>query len=105
MTFKPQIILSSEHHNGKLVICLKFKYNQTLINRIKDVTTAGWNASQGWWYLEQDSFKLSIFFEQFKDLAYINYSALKQEAKQEEVKGSGKTQLSQIVSLLYRMDC
>ncbi len=77
VTIKPQILLSIEHHNGHAVIAVRFKYDQQIIDRLKEVTTAVWSASRRCWYIGQDSFNLKLFFEQFRDLAYIDYSALK----------------------------
>ncbi|TKG89025.1 integrase [Puteibacter caeruleilacunae] len=65
MTIKPQILLSNEYHKTLPVIGIRFAYNQQIINRLKEVTTAVWSASGRCWYIEQNSFKLQLFFEQF----------------------------------------
>lgn len=77
MTNKPQILLSEDYHNDQSVVCIWFKYDQQVINKLKKVTSALWSSSKKCWYVQQTDFKLSTFFEQFKDLAYIDYSALK----------------------------
>ena len=77
MTDKPQILLSIQEYKDQPVICIKFRYHQQIIDRLKNVTSAIWSASKRCWYIEEENFKLSLFFEQFKDLAYIDYSALK----------------------------
>ncbi len=81
MTNKPQILLSEGYHNAHNVVCIRFKYDQQVINRLKKVTTATWSSSERCWYIQQADFKLSHFFEQFRDLAYIDYSALKSTIK------------------------
>jgi len=70
-------MLSNEYHNGQPVIGIRFAYDQQIINRLKEATTATWSSSKRCWYIQQTDFKLSHFFEQFKVLAYIDYSALK----------------------------
>jgi len=77
VTNKPQILLSHEHHNDQLVVCIRFKFDQQIINRLKDIIPVAWSASKKYWYVPHTDFKLSLFFEQFRELAYIDYSALK----------------------------
>ncbi len=77
MTIKPQILLSNEHHNGQPVIGIRFKYDQQIINRLRKEILATWSASKRYWYIEPENFKLRLFFKQFRDLANIDYSALK----------------------------
>lgn len=84
MTDKPQILISNDYHNVEPVICLKFKYDQQIINRLKKVTTATWSSSKRYWYIQRDEFKLELFFEQFRDLAYIDYSAFKNTGDKNE---------------------
>jgi integrase/recombinase XerD len=81
---KPEILLSKDSFNDKKVICIRFKNNQQVIDRLKKVTTAVWSASLSYWCINQDDFNLRLFFKQFRDIAYIDYSALKKiEIKQQ----------------------
>jgi integrase/recombinase XerD len=71
LNVEAQILLSKDYFNDKPVICLRFKYNKQVIDRLKKVTTAVWSASLRYWYIKQDDFNLRLFFEQFRDIAVI----------------------------------
>ena len=77
MTPKPQILLSRDLHKKQNVVLIKFSYNRKLIDRLKEFTTAKWSQSKCSWYIPVNEFNLKRFFLRFKDLAYIDYSALK----------------------------
>ncbi|WP_206081837.1 site-specific tyrosine recombinase/integron integrase [Maribellus sediminis] len=70
-------MLSYETHNNQKVVSIRVRYNQLIIDRLKSVTSTRWSASMNCWYITEDEFKLNLFFEQFRDIAYIDYSALK----------------------------
>lgn len=77
MINKPQIQLSHEDHNNQSVVCMRFKYNQQIINRLKGECLVAWSASKRCWYIQNKDFNRNLFFEQFKDLAHIDYPAVK----------------------------
>jgi site-specific recombinase XerD len=76
---KPQITLSNDEHNQIPVVKVVFGYNQPIINKLKQTTNARWSASQKCWHIAREDFNLNNFFENFRELAYIDYSALKAE--------------------------
>jgi integrase/recombinase XerD len=76
---KPNIILSFAEHNQAPVVKVVFAFNQPIINKLKETTNARWSATQNCWHIDREEFKLNIFFENFRELAYIDYSALKAE--------------------------
>jgi integrase/recombinase XerD len=76
---KPNIILSFAEHNQAPVVKVVFAFNQPIINKLKETTNARWSATQNCWHIDREEFKLNIFFENFRELAYIDYSALKTE--------------------------
>ena len=77
MVNHPQITLTLFTHKNNSIVQLKFPYNQEIIDRIKKVTPAKWNNQMKCWYINKSEFILHHFFDSFKDLAYIDYSALK----------------------------
>lgn len=77
MNNKPQITLSNDEHNQIPVVKVVFGYNQPIINKLKQTTNARWSASQKCWYIDRDEFNLNTFFENFRELAYVDYSGLK----------------------------
>lgn len=79
MNGKPQIILSYTEHNQTQVVKIVFDYNQAIINKLKQTTNAKWSASQKCWYIGRNEFDLKRFFENMKELAWIDYSGLKPE--------------------------
>lgn len=70
-------MLEKGKHRRQDVVFVRFKYNQELIDRIKDMDSARWSHSQHSWYFLANEFHLNTFFTRFKDLAYVDYSALK----------------------------
>jgi integrase/recombinase XerD len=76
---KPNIILSFAEHNQAPVVKVVFAFNQPIINKLKETTNARWSATQNCWHIDREEFKLNIFFENFRELAYIDYSGLKTE--------------------------
>jgi len=76
---KPNIILSFAEHNQAPVVKVVFAFNQPIINKLKETTNARWSATQNCWYIDREEFHLNQFFENFRGIAYINYSGLKTE--------------------------
>jgi integrase/recombinase XerD len=76
---KPPIILANDHHRNQAVISLKFEKDQTLIGRVKTLPGASWSQSRKFWYIPADQFNLSKAFEVLQPVAFLDYSALKQE--------------------------
>jgi integrase/recombinase XerD len=57
---------------------LKFDYNQIIIKQLKASTNAKWSPAMNCWYILAKDFKLNIVFMVLKDLAFIDYSGLKE---------------------------
>jgi len=76
---KPQILLSDAEHNQIQVVKIVFDYNQPIINKIKETTKAKWSASSKSWLIKRDEFNLKHFFDNMKELAWVDYSELKKE--------------------------
>jgi integrase/recombinase XerD len=74
---KPNITLSNAEHNQTPVVKVVFGYNQSIINKLKETTNAKWSASQKCWFIAREEFNLNTFFENFRELAYIDYTGLK----------------------------
>ncbi len=79
MNQKPQIKLSYAEHNQVQVVKIVFDYNQAIINKIKETTNAKWSAGNKSWLVKRDEFNLKVFFENMKELAWLDYSELKKE--------------------------
>lgn len=101
MNNKPQITLSYAEHNQAPVVKIVFGYNQLLINKLKETTNAKWSASQKCWYTSQEEFNLGVFFENMKDLAWIDYSALK-NTKIEQKKINKAEKIAVVIPDEYR---
>jgi len=78
---RPQITLEYGTHRQQDVVLIRFEYNRPINERLKELFGARWSHSHGCWLIDIDDFQLGLFFEGFKDLAYINYSALKIKTK------------------------
>ncbi len=77
MNSKPRISLSHAEHNQAQVVKVVFAYNQPIVNKLKETTNAKWSASKNCWYIAREEFILNTFFENFRELAYVDYSGLK----------------------------
>jgi site-specific recombinase XerD len=78
---KPQIILTYTEHNQTPVVKIVFDYNQSINLRIKQIPLAKWSKTLDCWYISRNEFNLGQFFEQLKQLAFIDYSGLKTPTK------------------------
>ncbi len=77
MPTRPQIKLEYGTHRQQEVVLVRFEYNQAIADRLKELFGVWWSKSHGCWLIAMDDFDLGLFFEGLRDLAYINYSALK----------------------------
>lgn len=78
MNNKPNIKLELTEHNQTPVVKILFDYNNNINNQLRKTTTAMWSQSMKCWYLHRNDFNLSSFFSNFSDLAWIDYSGLKE---------------------------
>jgi integrase/recombinase XerD len=74
---RPQIILEYGTHSQKNVVFLRFNFHQEIINLLKETMPVRWSKNNSCWYIDKSDFDLHTFYETFKELAFINYSALK----------------------------
>lgn len=86
MATKPKISLINETHKGKNVVALHFDYNKELIEKVKKINGVKWSQNMRCWYINKDIFKLPLFFDTLKEVAFIDYSALKNNNGNKEIK-------------------
>jgi len=79
LTTQPNITLKRGSHRGQAVIQIVFPYNQKIIDLLRKTTNARWSRTMHCWYMAEKDFVLKQFFPAMKPLAYIDYSALKNE--------------------------
>lgn len=77
LNIRPQITLEFGTHRQHEVVLVRFEYNLPVKERLKQLFAVSWSRSHGCWLIDVESFDLGLFFEGLRDLAYINYSALK----------------------------
>ncbi|MGY5353668.1 tyrosine-type recombinase/integrase [Wenyingzhuangia sp. IMCC45467] len=89
---KPKITLKPKIHRNQEVILIEFDYNFEIKNALK---TSDFNVfytkTYRCWYILKKDFDLNIFHELFKNLAYIDYTALKYVEGQLMVPNTGLT--------------
>ena len=56
---------------------MRFENDFGLITKVKSIKSAAWSQSQGYWYIPREGFNLNEVFEAMKDVAWLDYSALK----------------------------
>ncbi|MGM0648601.1 MAG: hypothetical protein ACQESZ_09470, partial [Bacteroidota bacterium] len=71
-----RITLSYGQQRGKQLVWVDFSYNKRIVDQIKEFG-GRWSQSNKKWYILKDDFNLHYFFVQFKDFAWLDYSALK----------------------------
>lgn len=76
MNTLPQIVLLSGNHRQQAIIIIRLPFNKKFNFRLKETTPALWSKTLRCWYIPKDAFNLSLFYETFKDLAFIDYSGL-----------------------------
>ncbi len=81
MNTRPQIKLEPGEHQQQENILVKFLYNKAIIERLKELFPTRWSSSHSSWIIKKEDFDLGRFFEAFRDIAYIDYSALKARAQ------------------------
>ena len=74
---RPQIKLEKGFHRQQEVVMMRFDYNLPLQERLKGLFDVRWSRSNGCWLVDANDFDLGILFNGLRDVAHINYSALK----------------------------
>lgn len=82
MSGKPNITLSRTEHNQNPVVKIVFDYNAQITSLLRQNLPVKWSQTMKCWYLPQNEFNLSLFFINFSELAWIDYSALKENTAQ-----------------------
>ena len=73
----PVITLANDFHHDTSVVRVSFEKDYSLIGKVKMLKGAAWRQSRGFWYIAKSDFKLNNVFETLKDVAWVDYSALK----------------------------
>jgi integrase/recombinase XerD len=81
---KPEITLSTATHRETPVVKVEFAYNRELIDALKASTNARWSATMNCWYIPKDKFILGEFFTAMRPVAWIDYSAVKNNSEKIE---------------------
>ena len=77
---KKKIILKPTIHKNNEVILFEFRYDSEIIYVLKSsVKSIRWSKTLRSWYIIKNNFDINSFYQDFKTLAYIDYSALKKE--------------------------
>jgi len=85
MAAKPIITLKPGKHNSREVVFLEFEKSYPLIAEVKKLGSASWSATKKCWYIPRHDFKLRQIFNALSAHAFLDYEALKQDHKNEEV--------------------
>ena len=102
MNNKPNIKLDITEHNQTPVVQILFEYNDAINNHLRKTTTARWSQSMRCWYMAREAFNLHVFFENFRELAFIDYSALADEQRRNTVIPRQKTVRRGLIPAGYR---
>ena len=94
----PKIILNNDIHRGQEIVTLRFDYNQDLIAAVKKLNGAKWSQSKKCWYLVSDQFNLSDVFNALHHKAFLDYSNLKKEKREEQTPVTTKVKVNKTLS-------
>lgn len=89
------ITLRKAYHRQRNVILLRFDYDVKLAKRVKQLEGARWSQTMKCWYLPERLFDLHLFFEAFRDMAYVDYSELKTSAAKSQKEPENKIETPQ----------
>lgn len=78
----PNITLKRGLHKNQNVIRIEFAYNLQIMDVLRAETTAKWSRTMHCWYLPETGFNLQKFFVTLKPVAFIDYSALKNNSSE-----------------------
>lgn len=76
MLMKIHICLEQGIHREQDVIFIVFTKDTSIIALLKTIKDSRWSKRNNKWYIASNAFNLSLFFNVFKDVAYIDYSSL-----------------------------
>jgi integrase/recombinase XerD len=81
---KPQIVLSNGIFKENPVVFIDFKFDWAIVNLIRGYLQTMYIVDEKRWYIVKNTFNLNHFFDTFKEIAFIDYSSLKE--KRNEIK-------------------
>ena len=81
MSSKPTITLSYGTHQNTDVVWLKFGFSESLRREMKQIEEAHFSFSDKEWFIKKEEFNLNRIFEQLKNIAYLDYQALRKVPK------------------------
>jgi integrase/recombinase XerD len=74
----PKIILKPGQYRNTNVIWISFPSNKRVVTQLREYPGCTWSQTLKRWYVVAAGFDLNRFFGDFRNLAYIDYNALKQ---------------------------
>jgi len=77
MPGQKRIKLSYANHRQQTVVLILFDFDAELISILKHIDQARWSQTLGAWYIPQAQFDLHLFFEAFREKAWVDYEGLK----------------------------
>jgi hypothetical protein len=83
VSYQPSITLSYGTYQKVDVIGLKFAYDPTLIQEVKKIKGSKYDADSKDGSLKTEDFNLHILFEKLKEIAYLDYKALRKPTENE----------------------
>ena len=99
MNSNKNIKLSYHIHRGHDIVVVKFEYDKELLRIIKEIGGARWSQTNKSWYFIKSDFDLTKLFDAFKGKAFVDYSALKNNSANNQVKQVPKIPIKQKVKL------
>jgi integrase/recombinase XerD len=88
---KPTIKLQKGEQDGLSIIQLLFPYDFQLKEAVKRQAFAQWSVTMRCWYIPEKEFVLASVFTALKSVAYLDYSALKEDAETNAIQIGAET--------------
>ena len=79
MNNSPQILLSEGNYKENRVVFIDFEFDWKIVNLLRIFKGAQFIYAEKRWYILSEDFDLPNFFNHFKPVAFVDYSALQKK--------------------------
>lgn len=83
MPYSQRITVERLFHKERQCLAMRFPYNKGLITQVKTISGATFSKTHTCWYVEDRNDLLSEIFKAFKGHAWVDFTSLKSEVKNE----------------------
>ena len=86
MSEQKTIRLSYARHHQQTVVRINFTYDTELAGMVKQLAVARWSQTMKCWYVPKEQFDLPLFFEAFRETAWVRTTEIYTHVSNESLK-------------------